>query len=52
MLADGIGQKVPLLAAEPKPQEEPRFTPADGVAGVEEVVLDLVLGNDGLLDMR
>ena len=52
MLTEGIGQKVPPSATESKPEEESRFAPADGMARVEEVVLDLVLSNDGFLGMR
>jgi hypothetical protein len=52
MLAERFGQKPPLFPAEPKRAEEGCFAAADGVARVEQVVLDLLLRNDSLLGVR
>jgi hypothetical protein len=52
MPAERTGQKMPLFFAEPKPSEERGFATTDGMAKVEKVVFDLLLGNDYFLDMR
>jgi len=52
MLAECVGQEPPLFPAEPKGTEEACFAAADGVARVEQVVLDLGLRNDSFLEVR
>ncbi len=52
MLAELFGQEWPSFARESKQKEKPCFAAADRMCKVEEVILDLVSRNDGLLGVR